>query len=437
MDIKISDKIELIEIKKIKPYERNPRNNKEAIPKVAESIKKFGFRNPIILDSKNTIIAGHTRYEASKKLGLTEVPCIYANDLTETEVKALRLIDNKTGEYSVWEQDLLNDEVKDIMTAGMDLEEFGLSLNNPSMAIDEIVEDEPPELPKEPKSKTGEIYSLGEHRLMVGDSTKAEDVSRLMNGNLADLVVTDPPYNVAIGDKNAYKTRAPGRKAGKSITTNIANDKMSDEAFKEFLIKAFSAMKDNLKAGGVFYIWHSNASVKSFLIALEENGLLSRQTLTWVKQHFCIGRQDYQNSQEHCLYGWKEGTKHYFINNRSLTTVWEDDPPDIDNMTKDDLKKLLKTMYADILTDVIHEKKPQKSELHPTMKPVKLIARQIFNSSKKGEIVLDLFGGSGTTMIACEEMGRKCYMMEYDPHYADVIIERWENKTGKQAKKVE
>ena len=434
MDVRISDKIELIEIKKIKPYEKNPRNNKEAIPKVAESIKKFGFRNPIILDSKNTIIAGHTRYEASKKLGLTEVPCIYANDLTETEVKALRLIDNKTGEYSVWEQDLLNDEVKDIMTAGMDLEEFGLSLNNPSMAIDEIVEDEPPELPKEPKSKTGEIYQLGEHRLMVGDSTKAEDVSRLMNGNLADLVVTDPPYNVAIGDK--YKMMDKFDKAG-CIQTNIANDKMSDEAFKEFLIKAFSNLRDLLKAGGVFYIWYAGMKAEEFFGAVKESGLKIAENLQWVKNQFTLTHMDYQWQHEPCLYGWKEGTKHYFINNRSLTTVWEDDPPDIDNMTKDDLKKLLKTMYADILTDVIHEKKPQKSELHPTMKPVKLIARQIFNSSKKGEIVLDLFGGSGTTMIACEEMGRKCFMMEYDPHYADVIIERWENKTGKQAKKVE
>ncbi len=433
----LSDKIEIVEIKKIVPYEKNPRINKEAIPKVAESIKKFGFRNPIILDKNSVIIAGHTRFEAAKKLGLKEVPCIFVKDLNEDEVKALRLVDNKTAEFSQWETDLLNAELDELKSRGMDLEDFGFTLEKKAISIDDIEEDTPPDLPKQAKSKSGEIYILGQHRLMVGDSTKAEDVAKLMNGNLADLVVTDPPYNVAIGDKNADIVRALKRKAGKSIMTNIANDKMSDEAFREFLIKAFSTMKDNLKAGGVFYIWYSNYSIKAFLVALEENRLLSRQTLTWVKHHFCIGRQDYQKITEACLYGWKEGAGHYFINNRSLTTIWEEDPPDIDNLNKEDLKKLLKTMYADILTDVLHEKKPNKSNLHPTMKPVKLIARQVFNSSRKGETVLDLFGGSGTTMIACEELDRKCFMMEFDPKYADVIIERWENKTGKKAKKEE
>lgn len=255
---------------------------------------------------------------------------------------------------------------------------------------------------------------------MVGDSTSAHDVNLLCDDQLMDLVVTDPPYNVNISNTQGM---------------TIENDDMDPSIFLDFLTACFENMNDRLKPGGAFYVWHASRSQSAFEEALNRVGLEVREQLIWNKNALVLGRQDYQWKHEPCFYGWKSGAGHYFVDTRTLTTVLDDpELADIESMKKTDLKKVLKTILTNYTeTTVLDEKKPIKDDLHPTMKPIPLIARQIKNSSRPGENVLDLFGGSGTTLMACEQLGRKCYMMEYDPLYADVIVDRWEKFTGKKA----
>lgn len=259
---------------------------------------------------------------------------------------------------------------------------------------------------------------------------------KLMNGLKADLVVTDPPYNVALGwHLRPSEAKQLHRRMDGLVIENDAFE--NEDKFIEFLVNALGNMKEALKPGGVFYIWHSGSHVDSFLRALKQNQLELREILIWVKNIFAFGRQDYHWRHEPCIYGWKDGAAHYFIDDRTKSTVFEKEI-DINAMTETEAKDMLRRFYNEnkTFTTVIHENKPLRSELHPTMKPVALIERQIENSSKEGEIVLDLFGGSGTTLIACENKNRKCRMMEFDEHYADVIIKRWEEHTGKKAVKI-
>lgn len=410
----------------LKPYENNPRLNEDAIDLVAASIEEFGFKQPIVVDKDLIIIAGHTRWKAAQKLGLETVPCIQADDLTPAQVKAYRLADNKVAEAAQWDLDALQFELEELDNMDFDMEPFGFETET---FDEQIAEDDnfEAELPTAPMTKSGQLWMLGKHRLMVGDSTKRQDVEKLCSDASVDMVVTDPPYNIDYtgGTKEAMK---------------IENDNWGDdEGFIEFLKAAFENMRDQLKAGGSFYIWYASTQSKNFLEAAERAGLNIRQTLIWNKNTFSLGRQDYQWKHEPCLYGWKDGAGHYFVNTRNLATVIEDaENQDIDDMKKDELKKLLKSILGGVHeTTVLDEKKPTKSELHPTMKPIPLIAKQIKNSSRQGETVLDLFGGSGSTLMACEQLGRRCFMMEYDPHYADVIIKRWEDYTGEQAELIE
>lgn len=410
----------------LKPYENNPRLNEEAVDLVAASIDEFGFKQPIVIDSDQVIIAGHTRWKAAQKLGLETVPCIQADDLTPAQVKAYRLADNKVAEAAQWDLDALQFELEELENLDFDMEPFGFETET---FDEQIAEDDnfEPDLPVEPMTKSGQLWLLGKHRLMVGDSTKRQDVEKLCSDATVDMVVTDPPYNIDYtgGTKDAMK---------------IENDNWGDdEGFIEFLKAAFENMRDQLKAGGSFYIWYASTQSKNFLEAAERAGLNIRQTLIWNKNTFSLGRQDYQWKHEPCLYGWKDGAAHYFVNTRNLATVIEDaENQDVDSMKKDELKKLLKSILGGVHeTTVLDEKKPTKSELHPTMKPIPLIAKQIKNSSRQGETVLDLFGGSGSTLMACEQLGRRCFMMEFDPHYADVIIQRWEDYTGEQAELIE
>lgn len=404
-------------INDIRPYESNPRNNDSAVDLVAASIQEFGFKQPIVIDSNQVIIAGHTRWKAAKKLGLKEVPCVLADDLTPEQVKAYRLADNKVAEASEWDYDLLDDELADI--DALDMSAFGFESDqaDTAEAVDDGYE---PVITPEPVSRQGQIYDLGGvHRLMVGDSTSAHDVNLLCDDELMDLVVTDPPYNVAISNSQGM---------------TIENDDMDHSNFLDFLTACFENMNDHLRAGGAFYIWHASRTQSEFEQALNQVGLEVREQLIWNKNALVLGRQDYQWKHEPCFYGWKSGAGHYFVDTRTLTTVLDDPDLDIDTMKKDELKKTLKEILSNYTeTTVLDEKKPTKDDLHPTMKPIPLIARQIKNSSRMHEKVLDLFGGSGTTLIACEQLGRKCYMMEYDPVYADVIIDRWEKFTGKKA----
>lgn len=410
--------IQYLKIDQITPYEKNPRKNEAAIAPVMESIKQFGFKSPIIVDKDNIIINGHTRYKAARRLGLDTVPVIIATDLTPEQVKAFRLADNKTAEFAEWDFDLLDEELKSLLD--FDMSVFGFE--DP----EEVEEKEPeeddyePVPPPIPKTQPGEIYQLGEHRLMCGDSTEEKDVWALMDKTSADLFLTDPPYNVDYEGKTKEKLK-------------IKSDKMGSESFLNFLTGAFKNAKEVMKQGAAFYIWHADANRPIFQAATDAAGLIWHQTIIWVKQVFTLGRQDYQWIHEPCLYGWTEGAAHYFIDKRNLITVFEDIVQNIDSMKKEEMKKLLHDLLDTPYTTAWHEDRPTKSELHPTMKPIKLMARSIQNSTKPGEIVLDLFGGSGSTLIACEQLARKCYMMELDPRYCDVIIDRWEQFTGGKA----
>lgn len=408
-------KIEMMKIKDITPYEKNAKkHNRTQIQNVAESIKRFGFAQPLVVDKDNVLIIGHCRLLASKLLQIREVPVVKMENLTEEEVKQLRLLDNKLNE-SEWDMDLLADELK-----GLDLEGFDIDWELPEEEPEpEVVEvDLPEEAP--PIVKAGDIWRLGDHTLICGDSTKPEDIAKLMNGEKADLLLTDPPYNVN------YKGRA-----GK-----IQNDNMSDAAFKEFLVDAFTSANENMKPGAAFYIWHADGKSFNFHLACREIGWQVRQCLIWVKTMFTLGRQDYQWQHEPCLYGWKDGAAHYFIDKRNLTTIIEDQI-DLDKMKKEEMKKLLEELFSDnVPTTILRAERPLHNDVHPTMKPLKLMAKQVNNSTKTGGVVLDIFGGSGSTLMACEQINRRCYTCELDPHYCDVIIARWEEFTGRKAEKI-
>lgn len=386
--------VQQVKIEKVKPYDKNPRKNKAAVDYVANSIKEFGFQQPIVVDKDMVVIAGHTRLKAAKKLKLKEVPVVIADNLTEEQVKAYRLADNKTAEKAEWDFDLLTDELLSLQELDFDMEQFGFDFD--FSEDEEAVEDEnwEADVPEEPISKRGDIWVLGRHRLMCGDSTDAADVALLMDGNKADMLLTDPPYNVDYTGK-----------ASELETRKIENDKMEDSAFQDFLTSAFENAAENMKAGGVFYIWHADSEGLNFRVACKKAGFQVRQCLIWNKNAMVMGRQDYQWKHEPCLYGWKDGASHLWASDRKQTTVLEFE-------------------------------KPQKNNLHPTMKPIKLFDYQIKNNTKGDDIVLDLFGGSGTTIMAAEQNGRRGFVMEYDPKFVDVIVDRWEQFTGMKAKKI-
>lgn len=404
------------------PYENNARINDEAVEFVANSIAEFGFKNPIIIDANNVIIAGHTRLKAAQSLGITKVPCIIADDLTEEQIKAFRIADNSTSQVAQWDMEKLLSELQDIDT---DMSKYGLA--EQMKALEKELEKEAEEdeyvIPEtiEPRVKLGEIWQLGKHRLMCGDSTKESDVKKLMDGELADLIFTDPPYNVAIENSQGM---------------TIENDDIEQAEFRKFLIEAFKGANNSLKEGGAFYVWYAIREHINFESALNHVGLRVREQLIWVKNSFTFGRQDYKWKHEPCLYGWKEGAAHYFVEEFNHPTVIED-MLDFDKMRKDEMKKLLQDIYSEkVATTVIHEDKPLKNDLHPTMKPLKMCGELIRHSSRKEELVLDLFGGSGSTLIVCEQINRRCNMMEYDERYATVIVDRWEKLTKKKAVKI-
>lgn len=416
-------------IEKIIPYENNPRHNEAAIDAVAASIREFGFKVPIVIDRDGVIVAGHTRVAAARRLGLETVPAIIADDLTDEQIKAFRLADNRTAELAGWDEDLLAEELAAI--ADIDMTQFGFEIPEEEGEIQEDDFD-PDEIPEEAESQLGEIYALGNHRLMVGDSTKAQDVKALMDGATADLFLTDPPYNVALGQHmRPSELRILHRRTDGLV---IENDEFKNDAdFIEFLNKAFRNGLDSIRPGAAFYIWFASNQSANFLAGAAKAGMTIRQHLVWVKSIFAMGRQDYQWRHEPCLYGWKDGAAHYFVDDRTISTVI-DDTPDFDKMKKEDAIALLKSIYQE--TTVLYEKKPSKSELHPTMKPIGLFGKLIRNSTKTGDKILDLFGGSGTTIMAAEQLNRTAYTMEFDPHYADVIIRRWEEYTGRKAERI-
>ena len=410
------------------PYENNPRNNEEAVGPVANSISEFGFKVPIVATSDGEIINGHTRWKAAKKLKLKTVPVIIADDLTEEQVKAFRLADNKVAEIAQWDIELLLSEIDSVDNLDMTL--FGFTDQDYTLDDfeDEELDTEDAEEINEQDTQTsaveyGDIYQLGRHRLMCGDSTSIADMEELVDGNKIDLYVTDPPYNVAY-------------EGGTEEAMTIMNDSMDDVSFRQFLKDAFSVADKHLKPGGAFYIWHADSEGLNFRAAVKETGWLLKQNIIWVKNSIVLGRQDYQWKHEPCLYGWKDGASHYFVDNRSLATVIEEDEDNLKEMTKGELIAYIKTMQEGSPTSVFYEDKPVRNDIHPTMKPLKLIARCVLNSSKKGERVLDSFNGGGSTLMVCEKTERIYYGMELDPIYVERTIKRWEEETGLKAEKI-
>jgi len=409
-------KVILMDPIKLNPYQNNPRKNEEAVYKVAESIQQFGFRVPITIDKNNIVVTGHTRLKAALKLDLKEVPVIILEDMTEDQVKAFRLADNKTAEYAKWDLEALALELEEIQ---MDMSAFEFDVA--TVKAEKLEEDDFDIVPpKVPQTKYGEIYQLGKHKLMCGDSTIQEDIEALMDGEKADLLVTDPPYNVD------YKGTA-----GK-----IINDNMESSAFQEFLAALFIAADSVLKPGGAFYIWHADSERFNFLVACNRAGWEIRQALIWYKSSLVLGRQDFQWIHEPCLYGWKSGAAHYFIDDRTFTTVFRDEPLNIDKMKVKELREVLRKLHAELRTTVMEEDKPLRNKDHPTTKPIKLLGRQIAVSSRLNELVLDICGGSGSTLITAHQLDRRCNMMELDPKYCDVIIKRYEELTGEKAVRI-
>lgn len=358
------------------PYEKNPRKNDEAVKYVMESIKEFGFKVPVVIDKDNIIVAGHTRLKAAKKLKLEEVPCIVADDLTDEQIKAFRLADNKVAEKAEWDFDLLAGELDELID--LDMSVFGFEENVIEEETEVEEDDFEVELPEEPKAKLGDIYQLGNHRLMCGDSTSIDDVENLMNGEKADMVFTDPPYGVD------YE--------------GINND--SRDGLEELLSGAFSNMMANSKEGASVYCFHSDRCADIFHDVFRMYCHFSSMII-WKKQSLVLSQTDYQSIHEPCMYGWFNNGNHNFYADRKQTSVWEYDRKSVEG--------------------------------HTTPKPVELVANALKNSSKKCDVVIDLFGGSGSTLIACEQTERRCYTMGLDPKYVDLIIQRWEQFTGQKA----
>lgn len=401
--VKIPKEIILIKIDELKEYGKNARTHTaEQVAQVAASIKEFGFTNPVLIDESNEIIAGHGRTASARSIGMTEVPAIRLEGLTDAQKRALRIADNKLALNSGWDNDLLSEELEALKFEDFNIDVVGFSSEEldellteatQTMTDTQIAEDTAPEVDAvENMVQPGDVWQLGKHRLMCGDSTSVEDVRTLMDDDNADMWLTDPPYNMAYEGKTADKLR-------------IKNDNMSDDAFYQLLARSYKAADAVLKPGGAFYIWHAGLEGYNFHKAAIDAGWKVRQCLIWEKNAIALGRQDYQWKHEPCLYGWKDGALHHWYSDRKQTTILNFD-------------------------------KPCKNAEHPTMKPVALFAYLIENSSQPGDVVLDSFGGSGTTLIACEQLGRRCNMMELDPRYCSVIIARYEQLTGEKAIKI-
>lgn len=397
-DVKIDD---------ITPYHDNPRVNTDAINVVKKSLSEFGFQQPLVLDKDNIIIVGHTRFAAAKELGFTDVPCFIADDLSEDKIKAYRIMDNKSAEYASWNYGLLTKEITDLLESDYDLEytgftdveleDMGFDMNLESFveepqseedAIPEIKEDEPP------ISKMGDVWILGNHRLCCGDSTSIDDVEKLMNKERADMIFTDPPWNVNYGEDTA---------GGKYKDRKILNDHMQEDEWADFVMGFCTSLKIASKGGCMTYLVMSAQEWAIVDKTLRDAGFHWSSTIIWAKDALVISRKDYHTQYEPIWYGW--------------------------NADESRLSPLLDRKQS----DVWEVPRPRISKLHPTTKPIELVERAINNSTQRTNLVLDLFLGSGSTLIAAEKTGRRCYGMELDPKYADVIVERWQNYTGNNA----
>ncbi len=428
-------KIELRKLSEIKPYEKNPRLNDDAVDAVAASIREFGFRQPIVVDADGVIICGHTRYKAAQKLGLEKVPVHVAKDLSPEKIKAYRIADNKTSELSDWNYDLLPIELGELQGMNYDLGLLGFDQDELAALLDPGVKDglcDPDDVPAPPDEATtqaGDLWMLGNHRLLCGDSSKPQDVDRLLDGAAIHLVNTDPPYNVKVEPRSNNAIAAglssfegtkhhqgldlarhpekskPTQKKLRPKDRPLANDFVSDEAFEQMLDAWFGNMARVLVPGRGFYIWGGYANCGNYPPVLKAKELYFSQAIIWVKEHPVLTRKDFMGNHEWCFYGWKLGAAHQFLGPNNAVDVWS-------------VKKV----------------NPQ-SMIHLTEKPVELARRAMQYSSRAGENVIDLFGGSGSTLIAAEQSGRRAFLMELDPLYCDVIVQRFEKFTGRKAER--
>jgi DNA modification methylase len=428
-------KIELRKIDDVTPYDKNPRVNDDAVDVVAGSLREFGFRQPIVVDTAGVIVVGHTRWKAAKKLGLEKIPVHVATDLTPEQIKAYRIADNQTATIAEWDYDLLPIELSELQACNYDLGLLGfdddelLKILNPEVKDGQCDPDDVPAPPDEATTKPGDLWILGEHRLLCGDSSKPADVDRLLGGVTIHLVNTDPPYNVKVEPRSNNAIAAglssfAGTKHHQSLdlarhpskakpTQNklrakdrpLANDFVSDEEFDRLLDAWFGNMARVLEPGRGFYIWGGYANCANYPPVLKKCELYFSQAIIWVKEHPVLTRKDFMGNHEWCFYGWREGAAHLFLGPNNAVDVWS-------------IKKV----------------NPQ-SMVHLTEKPVELAVRAMQYSSRPGEHVLDLFGGSGSTLIGAEQAGRKAFLIELDPLYCDVIVQRWEKFTGRKAER--
>ena len=387
--MKSTERLEKVNIDKLVPYARNARtHSKEQILQLRSSLREFGFVNPVIVDKDLNIIAGHGRVLAAKEEGITEVPCVFVEHLTEAQKRAYIIADNRLALNAGWDTEMLSVELADLQGVDFDLSLLGFDdseLNKLMGNINDVKDDDfdvDSELSRPAITKPGDLWLLGRHRLVCGDSTKAETYELLMDGKLANLTVTDPPYNVN------YEGAA-----GK-----IKNDNMSGEQFYKFLLDAFTLIEKSMANDASIYVFHADTEGLNFRRAFDDAGFYLSGTCIWKKQSLVLGRSPYQWQHEPILFGWKKSGKHMWFSDRKQSTVWEFD-------------------------------KPKKNADHPTMKPVPLVAYPILNSSMTGCIVLDPFGGSGSTLIACEQTGRICCTAELDEKFCDVIVKRYIEQT--------
>lgn len=391
--------VEYRKVEALIPYARNAKQHTDAqVAQIAASIREFGWGAPILVDGKNNVIAGHGRLLAARKLGMDEVPVVPMSHLTDTQRRALILADNKIGENASWDDELLGLELTELRELGFNLDLTGFSpeewdalINGDEAKAGLTDDDAVPEVPETPVSKTGDVWVLGEHKLLCGDATKAQDYAALLGDELVDMTFTDPPYNVNYANSAKDKLRGKNRA--------ILNDNLG-EGFGQFLHDACSNILTRTK--GAVYVAMSSSELDTLQSAFRRAGGRWSTFIIWAKNTFTLGRADYQRQYEPILYGWRDGADHFWCGDRDQGDVWQ-------------------------------IKKPQKNDLHPTMKPVELVERAVKNSSKSRDLVLDPFGGSGSTLIACEKTGRRARLIELDPKYVDVIVRRWQDWTGKTA----
>lgn len=412
---------ERISIGSLRPNPDNTRtHSKHQVEQLRRSLREFGAVAPILVDGDNNVIAGHGRLMAAQAEGWQEFPCVRIEHLTPAQLRAYALADNRLAEMADWDMALVSAELTALEAAGFDVSLTGFRREDVVLgASPGVVEDDFEDAAESggPASRSGTVWELGEHLLVCGDGTSAECIGRLLGSEHAACVVTDPPYNMNYGG------------AGRGKRDPILNDKMPDDAFAAFLTAAYAAAADALVDGGALYAFYKELGTGVFVTALAPAGLTFRQELVWVKNQPVLGGAKYQNMYEPCVFATKGDSYAVWNGGRKERSAMEQ----VDLMNEEELRAALKALLDQGATDVLREPKPQRSDLHPTMKPVRLLARLIRNSTSEGDIVLDLFGGSGSTLFACEQLGRRCRMVELDPAYCDVIVRRWEAFTGRKA----